>query len=69
MYVSPILACASSVWSLIHVREITMLESVMRRFSKRLSGLKDMEYGERLDRLKSMTLDKRKIICRHDIYI
>ena len=51
------------MWSPIHVGEITELESVMRRFNKGLPGLKHMEYGEQLNRLKSMTLEKRRLFA------
>jgi len=45
-YVRPILEYASFIWSPYHLGEIAKLESVQRRFTKRLVGLHNMIYAD-----------------------
>jgi len=40
---------------------INKLESVQRRFTKRLKGFGRMPYAERLDRLNAETLELRRV--------
>ena len=47
-YVLPILNCGSPVWSPHLRQEVNELESVQRRFTHRLAGLRGYSYGERL---------------------
>jgi hypothetical protein len=60
-YVRPILEYASVVWSPYHVNQICKLESVQRRFTKRIAGLRDMPYVERLKRLQLDSLETRRL--------
>ena len=50
-YVRPMLEYCSPVWSPVSVSLIDQLESVQRRFTKRLSGLRSLTYDERCARL------------------
>ena len=61
-YVRPLLEYASSVWSPSHVMLINSLESVQRRFTKRLTGMDQLSYAERLDSLKLQSLEQRRLI-------
>ena len=55
-YVLPILNYGSSVWSL-HLRQkVNELESVQKRFTRRLAGLRGYSYGERLRNLSLLSL-------------
>ena len=48
-YVLPVLSYASQVWNPSNRSHINLLESVQRKFCKRLNGFRDMSYRERLD--------------------
>jgi len=60
-YILPILEYNSTVWSPHLVGDITLLESVQRRFTKRLPGLENLTYGDRLQILGLITLEKRRL--------
>jgi len=47
-YVRPLLEYNSVVWSPFYKQDIEAIERVQRRFSKRLPGLKNLSYEERL---------------------
>jgi len=64
-YVRPILEYASVIWSPYHVNQISKLESVQRRFPKRIAGLRDMPYVERLKKLQLESLETRGL--RNDL--
>jgi len=66
VYVRPLLEYASPVWSPYHVGKITQIESVQRRFTKRLLGLKHVIYKDRLQRLGLEILEMRRLI-RQDL--
>jgi len=51
VYVRPILEYNCVIWSPSLKRDIDLIEKVQRRFTKRLRGLKDLSYTERLLRL------------------
>jgi hypothetical protein len=57
--VRPILEYASVIWSPYQVNEMNELESVQRRFTKRIAGLCDLPYIERLNRLQLESLEIR----------
>ena len=59
-YVRPILEYASVTWSPYHVCEINKLESVQRRFSKRIAGLRELSYADRLNVLQLESLETRR---------
>jgi len=56
-YVRHILEYASVIWSPYHLGEIAKLESVQRRFTKRLVRLHTMTYADRIDLLKLDSLE------------
>ena len=56
---------ASVIWSPYHLGEIAKLESVQRRFTKRLVGLRNMTYVDRINFLKLNSLEERRL--RFDI--
>ena len=56
---------ASVIWSPYHLGEIAKLESVQRRFTKRLVGLRNMTYVGRINFLKLNSLEERGL--RFDI--
>jgi len=60
-YVRPLLEYCSPVWSPVYKCDIAKLESVQRRFTKKLKGLHELCYLDRLDYLKAETLEKRRL--------
>ena len=60
-YVRPLLEYNSSVWSPSLKRDITLIEQVQGRFTKRLRGYRDLSYDECLKRLNLDTLELRRI--------
>jgi len=64
-YVRPILQYASVICSPYHLRKIAKLESVQRRSTKRLVGLHNMTYADRIDFLKLNSPEERRL--RFDI--
>ena len=60
-YVRPILEYCCNVWSPYRLCDIRKLESVQRLFTKRLRGLKDLSYPERLKCLKAESLEIRRV--------
>jgi hypothetical protein len=63
----PKLEFNTCVWSPHHVSEIVMVENVQRRFTKRINGLRDLTYAERLARLGLKSLEYRRIAF--DLYM
>ena len=61
VYVRPIVEYCSVVWSPHLIKDIAMLESVQRKFTKRLPGLWNVEYTQRLKRLGLERLDVRRL--------
>jgi len=60
VYVRPILEYNTTVWSPSQKKDIEAIEKV-RRFTKRLSGLSDYSYSERLRKLNIQSLELRRI--------
>src|SRR5260221_2773528 len=60
IYVRPALEYASSVWSPNYIGIITLIEGVQRRFTKRLFGIFEFCYGDRLILLKLHTIEYRR---------
>ncbi len=52
---------ASTVWAPYKIKHVEQLESVQRRITKQLPGMKDLPYPERLRRLKLPTLSYRRL--------
>ena len=61
-YVRPLLEYASIVWSPYHINWILEIESVQRNLTKRLPGLKDVAYSERLNNSQLQSLEHRRLI-------
>jgi len=62
-YMRPILEYASVIWSPYHLGEIAKLESVQRRFTKRVVELHNigLTYDDRIDFLKLNSLEERRL--------
>jgi hypothetical protein len=61
VYVRPLLEYASCVWSPHHTTLIKQIESVQRKFTKRLPGLRGLNYNDRLVRSGIERLELRRI--------
>lgn len=68
VFVRPLLEYASSVWCPYKATFINKIESVQRRFSKRLHGISKMPYTERLQFLKVETLETRRLKADLTLY-
>jgi len=51
----------SVIWSPYTVKDIELIESVQRRFTKRLPGFNILPYAERLKRLDLRSLELRRL--------
>ena len=60
-YVRPILEYASCVWSPTYSTAIKLIETVQRKFTKRLPGYSHLDYTNRLKRLKMESLELRRL--------
>ena len=60
-YVRPILEYCSSVWNPFSQKDIDLLESVQRCFTRRLPSLKFYSYTDRLRILKTDSLELRRL--------
>jgi hypothetical protein len=60
-YVLPLLSYCSPVWCPYQQRDVNALEKVQRRYSKRISGLDNVQYSERLKSLNSLSLASRRV--------
>ena len=61
LYVRPLLEYNCVVWSPSLVRDVTLIEQVQRRFTKRLRGFRNISYAERLKLLDVDTLEVRRL--------
>jgi len=61
VYVRPLLEHNSVIWSPLLKQDITAVEQVQRRFTKRLQGLRDLPYTERLRLLNLQSLEVRRL--------
>jgi hypothetical protein len=64
-YVRPILEYGTIIWSPCFKQDIRKLESVQKRFTKRLNGFNNIDYASRLSRLGACSLELRRI--RYDL--
>ncbi|XP_076047391.1 uncharacterized protein LOC143028924 [Oratosquilla oratoria] len=64
-HVRPLLEYASSVWNLGYVGDVRQLESVQRRWTRKIHGLEDLDYSQRLRTLNLYSIKGR--LLRHDI--
>ncbi|MFZ2539529.1 MAG: reverse transcriptase family protein, partial [Oscillospiraceae bacterium] len=61
-YIRPILEYASITWSPSYIHLIDIIENVQKSFTRRLSGLNNFGYKERLEKLKLQSLEHRRLI-------
>ena len=61
VYVRPLLEHNSVIWSPLLKQDIKAVEQVQRRFTKRLQGLRDLPYTERLILLNLQSLEVRRL--------
>lgn len=59
--IRPILEYANCVWSPRLRKHIDLIESIQRKFTKRIIGLGDLEYEERLRKLRLPSLEYRRL--------
>ena len=57
-FVRPLLDDCSNLWCPFRKSEIELIESVQRRFTKRLNGMTELQYSERLTLLGTESLEK-----------
>jgi hypothetical protein len=60
-YVRPLVEYCSPVWAPCYLGDIIKIESVQRKFTRRLNGLSTMTYRERLAKLKVESLELRRL--------
>src|ERR1700730_11599743 len=60
-FVRPILDYCSNLWCPYRKSEIDLIESVQKRFSKRLCGMVGLQYSERLKLLNTESLEQRRL--------
>jgi hypothetical protein len=60
-YVLPVLMYLSQAWSPKLKKDIAVLERIQRRFTKRIAGLSNLTYTERLHELNALTLSSRRV--------
>src|ERR1051325_9504972 len=61
VYLIPILKYCSPIWSSYRLSDIDRIENVQRSFTKKLIGLKDQSYRERLVACDLATLELRRL--------
>jgi len=66
-FVRPLLDSCSNLWCPFRKSEIDLIESVQKRFTKRLSGIKESQYSNRLKLLKIESLEQRRL--KNDVYV
>ena len=76
VFVRPLLEYCSPVWAPVFKTDIDIIERVQRRFTKKLFGMRNLTYGDRLNKLNVDTLELRRLksdltmifkIIHHDI--
>ncbi|MEM7163782.1 MAG: reverse transcriptase family protein, partial [Bacteroidota bacterium] len=60
-FIRPILEYGSEVWNPYHIGEIKQLERVQRLFSRKIIGLKELSYVQRLESLGLKSLEYRRL--------
>ena len=53
---------ASEIWSPFLAQDIDLIERIQKAFTKRIPGMQNLTYKERLSRLQLETLEKRRLI-------
>ena len=67
-YVRPLLEYCTSVWSPYRLEDTRKIESIQRKYPKRLRGLGDLSSEQRLTVVKSATLEIRRIKADFKMY-
>ena len=71
-YIIPRVEYSSPCWSPYLIKDITLLESVQRSYTAQIDGMDDLDYWQRLEKLKLFSLQRRRerfiIIHCHKIY-
>ena len=60
-YVRPIVEHDSIIWSPYTIKDIEYVETIQRRFTKRLPDFRTLPYAERLKRLQLPSLELRRL--------
>ena len=64
-HVRPILDYCSCVWKVGYVSDLTLLETIQRRWTKRVVGFSNLSYSERLRSLNLFSIKGR--LLRSDL--
>ena len=59
VYMIPVMDYCSQVWSPSYGAQLLRLENLQRSFTSRITGLKHLNYWERLDKLKILSVGRR----------
>ena len=59
----PTFEYCSNLWSPYRISDIVLIESVQKRFTKRLNYMSELQYADRLKELKAEPLEKRRLKC------
>ena len=62
IYVRPLLECSPQIWSPVNEGLINLIESVQRAFTKRLPGLQNICYADRLVKLQLQSLEHWRLV-------
>ncbi len=62
VYVRPMLEYATTIWSPYLIKDIDIIESVQRRYTKRIPAVKNLSYTDRLFELNLESLEYRRLI-------
>ena len=60
-YIRPILEYYTQIWNPYLISEIVKIENFQKYFTKRLPGMKTLNYNDRLQRLKLESLELRRL--------
>ena len=60
-YVRPLLEYNCEIWSPLYLRDIDLIENIQRRFLKRISGISNFSYRERLEMCSLEPLELRRL--------
>jgi hypothetical protein len=64
-FILPLVEYCSPIWSPHFVGDVLLLESVQRNFTKRIPGIENLSYEDRLFVLNMITLERRRL--HHDL--
>jgi hypothetical protein len=61
--VRPLVEYASTIWSPSYIGQITQIEKVQKKFTKRIPGCLHLSYADRLKKLELQSLEHRRLIA------